>query len=343
MTPREIVLQVIKRQSSHKSRIPAALLSAGTWTFRQKGLTLKDILENPELAAPAIVECNAQVHSDIVWPGSGYHNLPIHMLGGKVQFRKQGNIDVSEPLINDLAAIDQLNLDQLDTHEWVVAIRRMIAEVNSAIGDTVLVGTSSWGPFTLAGQLYGVERLMSGLYKDKAGIRALLDFTTELCYRYLAPMIHQGAAILSIAEPTASGDLISYRHFEEFVAPYLAKINSRLKARGALVMLHICGNIKECLGIIPSLGVDILSLDYKVDLAFAQKIIGGKIAIAGNVNPVLIKESTLQQVVNAAEQCIQQANLFEHYILMPGCDIPPGVPLENVKAFIAAANANQIS
>ncbi len=339
MTSREIVLQAINRQSPKDSRLPSALLSGGTWTFRQKGLTLKEILDKPELAAPVIVEINRQIGSDIVWPGSGYHNLLVHVLGGKIKFRPQGNIDVLEPLLDNVAVIDQINLDQVDEHEWIIALRRIIAEVSAAVGNEFLVGTSSWGPFTLAGQLFGVERLMSGLYKDKAAIHALLDFTTELCFRYLAPAIDLGANILSIAEPTASGDLISYQHFAEFVAPYLAKINRRIKDRGALVTLHICGKLHENrLAMVSDLSVDFLSVDYKVDLRLAQKILDGKVAFAGNVNPVLLKEGTPEQVTKAAQECIDQVGRYHNYVLMPGCDIPPGVPLENVKAFLNTVN-----
>ena len=143
-------------------RQPVALLSAGTWTFLQKDLELKDILEQPDLAAPIIAEINNIVHSDIVWPGSGYHNILAHIFGGKVKFRPRGNIDVIEPAFQRLAELDGIEAGRLDTHPWVLAIHEVIRQVDSLVGQEVLVGTSAWGPFTLAGQFYGVEKMMSG-------------------------------------------------------------------------------------------------------------------------------------------------------------------------------------
>jgi uroporphyrinogen decarboxylase len=336
MKPRQIVLQAIQPKEGVVSpRLPVALLSGGTWTFRQRGLTLKDILDNSEPAADIIVDVNQDIRSDIVWPGSGYHNLLVALFGGKIKFRSQGNIDVTDVAFNTLTAIDQVDLNVIDSHEWIVTIRKIITEVNRRIGDTYLIGTSTWGPFTLAGQFYGVEKVMSGLYKNKSGIHALLELMTEVAYRYLAPAIARGAKMLSIAEPTASGDLISREHFEEFVAPYLKQLIDRLKQQGALITLHICGNINDRIALAPGLGVDLLSVDYKVDLAKAARTLDGNAALAGNVNPVLLKDGSVQEVCAAANLCVGEGQHYSRYILMPGCDIPPLAPRDNIKAFLA--------
>lgn len=336
MKAREVILRTIKRGGEVPKRPAAALLSGATWTFRQRGLTLKEALEQPQQAAGAICEISREIGSDIVWPGSGFHNLLVHIFGGKIKFRQQGNIDVDQPAFAKIADLDKVDLSDIDVHEWILNIRSIIESVSQNIGDDYLVGTSSWGPFTLAGQFYGVERLMSGMYKDKQGIHALMEVMTGVCVSYLAPAIERGADILSIAEPTASGDLISLRHFEEFVAPYLAQAMARLKEYNALITLHICGNIGDRLHLAPQLGVDLLSVDYKVDLLRAQRVLQGKIALAGNVNPVLLKDGTAAEVRAAALQCLQTA-YDDNFVLMPGCDIPPAVPLENVVEFINCA------
>ena len=345
MLPKDRILhalQVKSNKPSNQSQIPAALLSGGTWAFRQKGLTLQEVLEKPELGAPAIIAINQLIQSDIVWPGSGYHNLLVHIFGGKIKFRPQGNIDVIEPAFAHVTEAEQIDLSQIDNHQWIRALRLIISQVNEQIGNQFLIGTSSWGPFTLAGQFYGVEKLMSGLYKDKAGIHALLEVMTAVCIAYLAPAIDSGARILSIAEPTASGDLISFTHFEEFVAPYIKKVNDELKKREAYTTLHICGNIRDRVHLAPHLNVDVLSVDYKVDLGLAQQNLAGKTALAGNVNPVLLKDGTVDEIVRAAKQSIQQAGRGANYVLMPGCDIPPRVPLANVVAFLGVGRENVV-
>jgi uroporphyrinogen decarboxylase len=334
MKSREIALAALNK-TPHQ-RLAVSLLSGGLWTFRQRGYELKDMLENPELAAQTIIELSEAVKSDIVWPGSGYHNILVQIFGGRVKFRPGGNIDVIEPAFKSAADFSRCNPAILNEHPWIINIREMITEVNNTIGEQYLIGTSSWGPFTLAGQFYGVEKLMAGLYKDKETVHALLELITEVCYEYLAPAVDSGAAVLSIAEPSASGDLISLAHFEEFVVPYLKKLVERLKAKGALVTLHICGNINNRIALAPEIGVDLLSVDYKVDLEKAQCLLNGRISLAGNVNPVSLKDGSPEDVAAAAVNAIKEAGGQDNFILMPGCDIPPGVPLKNIKAFFAA-------
>ncbi len=339
MLPKDRIIQALHAKTTTRSehhQVPAALLSGGTWAFRQKGLTLLEVLEKPELAAPVIVGINQLVQSDIVWPGSGYHNLLVHIFGGEIKFRPQGNIDVLQPALANAAEVDLLDLAKIDRHEWIRAIRSIIMQVQRQTGSSVLVGTSSWGPFTLAGQFYGVEKLMRGMVKDKQAIHALMAVMTEICLAYLAPAIDKGAGIISVAEPTASGDLVSLRHFEEFAAPYIGQVAQQLRQRGVFSTLHICGNIKDRLSLVPAMHIDLLSLDYKVGLDLAQQVLHGKVAVAGNVNPVLLKEATPEEITQAARQCIRQAGQAANYILMPGCDIPPSVPLGNVQAFLRA-------
>jgi uroporphyrinogen decarboxylase len=83
-----------------------------------------------------------------------------------------------------------------------------------------------------------------------------------------------------------------------------------------------------------------MSFDYKVNLADARRILGGHIAFAGNMNPVVVmQKQTPEGVAASCAQCIEQASgKAGGYIVMPGCDIPPSVPLANVKAMVQAAH-----
>ena len=79
-------------------------------------------------------------------------------------------------------------------------------------------------------------------------------------------------------------------------------------------------------------------MDYKVDLKRVRTAVGTKIAFAGNVNPAdILQQGTPEAVIEASHQCISDAGHDGNFILMPGCDIPPSVPIENVSAFFEAA------
>lgn len=333
MNPKDNLIKAIRLEKPE--RLPVTILSGGVWTFNNRGYTLKELEGKSALIAELIAETNEKVKSDVVWVGSGYNNLPVRAIGGKIKFRPKGAPDIEEPAISHPREIDQINLDRLAEDEGISGIWETAALLNQLVGDRVLVGAGGWGPFSLAAQIYGVEKMMHGLYKDQAAVHAILEFATEVSFRYYEGAIKAGAQIVSIGEPTSSGDMISRKHYEEFALPYQQKFIRRAQEAGAYTLLHICGDITNRLDLAKRTGADVLSVDYKVDLADVRAEAKGELAFAGNVNPVDILEvGTPEQVAAAVEDCLERAGTEGNFILMPGCDIPPGVPLENLEAFI---------
>ncbi|MEA4924582.1 MAG: uroporphyrinogen decarboxylase family protein [Syntrophomonadaceae bacterium] len=341
MNSKEIITAAARRQKT--PRVPVSLLSGGAWTFNRQGLSLEKTLNcGAELAAEILAETNQEVGCDVVWPASGYHNLAIKALGGNIKWRKKGTPDVLEPLINEAREVEAIDLATMQEDKDLNTLWDTARVLVKNIGDHTMVGASQWGPFTLAGLIYGVERLMRNIYKDKESVHRVLSFTSELCYQYLASFIEAGVGILSVADPNSSGDLISRQQFAEFSVPYLQQVVSKIKARGVIPFIHICGNITNRLDLIPATGVEILSLDYKVPLAKAGEILGSQIAFAGNMNPVAVMQNAkAEEVARICTECIKAAG-NSSYILMPGCDIPPAVPIENIKAMVNTARSYQL-
>ena len=337
MDSKEIIAKLIRREKT--PRLPVSLLSGGAWNLNRNGLTLEQALEQPpERIAEVIAKTNELAGCDIVWPGSGYHNLAIRGAGGQIKFRSKGTPDVMAPLIQAVSDLNHVWIERVKDDvgiRWLVEAARILSRT---IGERTVVGTSQWAPFTLGGSIFGVEKLMRGLYRDKPAVHAVLDFAAELCFASLEPYIDAGVSMISLADPTSSGDLISRDQFIEFSLPAMKKVADRIKARGVWLTIHICGNTTNRLDQIPLVGADIMSVDYKVDLGEVRRILGGKIAFAGNMNPVsVMQKETPEGVVTACEEAIAKAGPGPGYLLMPGCDIPPSVPIENVQAMVKTA------
>jgi uroporphyrinogen decarboxylase len=339
VTSKEVIAKVIRLEPT--PRLPVSLLSAGAWTLNQSGLTLEQALAvGPERVAETIVKTNEKVGCDIVWPGSGYHNLAIRGIGGRLKFRIRGTPDVQEPILRGNWTSQRLRTKQVQEDEGIRVLVEAARQVAKSIGDATVVGTSQWAPFTLGGLAFGVENLMRGIYKDKAAVHEVVEFAAELCFDYLEPFIDAGVSMISLADPTASGDLISREQFFEFALPALKKVADRIRARGVWVTVHICGNTTNRLDLLPQAGAQIMSVDFKVNLADARRVLGGKIAFAGNLNPVsIMQKQTVEGVAAASREAISKAGVAGGYILMPGCDIPPSVPIENVKTMVESAHA----
>jgi len=261
-------------------------------------------------------------------------------VGGRIKFRVKGTPDVQEPLLRGDWAARPIPTKRVQADEGIQVLVEAARRLSHSIGDRTVVATSQWAPFTLGGLAYGVENLMRNIHKDKPAVHAVLEWAAELCFDYLEPFIDAGVSMISLADPTASGDLISRGQFIEFSLPYLKRVAEKIRARGVWVTVHICGNTTNRLDVIPEAGAQIMSVDYKVSLSDARRILDGKIAFAGNLNPVAImQKETVQGVAAASREAIGKAGTTGGYLLMPGCDIPPSVPVEHVKTMVETAHA----
>jgi uroporphyrinogen decarboxylase len=132
--------------------------------------------------------------------------------------------------------------------------------------------------------------------------------------------------------------MISRKHYAEFAFPYSRKFVERMHELGVKVLVHICGDISDRLDLARDTGADVLSVDWKVDLADVRETFKDKAAFAGNFDPVKVMQlSNPDEIYNLAKQKLAEVGGDGNYILMPGCDIPHQVPLENIRAMIRAA------
>jgi uroporphyrinogen decarboxylase len=195
-----------------------------------------------------------------------------------------------------------------------------------------------WGPFTLAGILYGAENFMRALRRDAGGVRRILEFTETVFLSYVQGYIDQGVELVQLAEPTVSGDMISLSHFEKFAFPSFKRVIGVLAEKKVHIALHICGNINDRLDLIAGTGATYVSLDYKVDLKWAWERFDGRVAFMGNIDPVgVMQQGTVSDVLAACRDCVDRAGPGYGFILAPGCDLPPTTPVENVRAMTGFA------
>ena len=337
MNAKEMVFAAMEMR--RPDRPPVAPFGCGVWTIYRSGTTFRELSQDPERMARTNLEIYEKYKPDIVYVGSGYNNLQAAALGGKIKFREVGAPDLEEPYIQKIEDIDKLDLGRIPSDPVIQTIWKALRMVKAKIGDEVVVTMTSWGPFTLAAQLVGVEQMMRATFKDKALVEASCAFAVKMLQAIYTPIIEDGTLeMISMADPTASGDLISRKQFEKFALPPLQQMSKWAHERKVKVLLHICGDTNNRLDLFPLTGVDCISLDHKVDITRAKAEIGNKMCIAGNMNPVAtLERASVETVRDEALKGLDAAAGNGAFILMPGCDHPPTVPEENLKTFYDTA------
>jgi uroporphyrinogen decarboxylase len=338
LSPKEIVNAAFALKKP--PRVPVGVCLGGSWPFFIEGVSLQDLLPDPQKAAAVFYRVNERVKADFVTVGTGATAFMLDALGAKITFRKNGAPEIDSLLVETESDLDKLNINQIFKSEkiqWLKAVAEETVRLNQDFRSLFVSGRA---PFTLAGQLCGLETLSRAIYKNKPFLEKLINFTTNLSSAYYEFMLKiPGLDGFFIADPSASGDVLSAKHFETVALPGLTEVISRLKPFRKLSLLHICGNTIDRLHLLPQTGLQMVSVDSRVDLKQAKEILNSRLALAGNVHPVFVlEEKSKAEIYEASRQCLVDAAQDGGFMLLPGCDLSAKVPEANVLAFVKAAH-----
>jgi uroporphyrinogen-III decarboxylase len=115
------------------------------------------------------------------------------------------------------------------------------------------------------------------------------------------------------------------------VLPSQQRLIAAIRALGAPVRLHICGNTRRIVEGMGQTGADIIDLDFPTPLGHARRAMRETQVLLGNIDPVrVLRDGTPATVEAALAECCEQAGAA--YICGAGCEAPRGTPHANLEA-----------
>lgn len=197
----------------------------------------------------------------------------------------------------------------------------------------VCVGVT--GPFTVAGHLIGVERILKMINTDFYAVEHAIDVASEAVSAYIKELNKVKPDIICVADPTSSGDLLGPIDFQQLSRPALEDIQEDMDAQN---VLHICGHTAAILKDMLSCGYNGISIEEVVDMRYAQKVkheLGDISQVCGNISTskTLYRgttEEVRQEVLQALERGVD--------VVAPSCGIAAASPLANIQAMVDARN-----
>jgi len=191
--------------------------------------------------------------------------------------------------------------------------------------------------------LGGMEKLFINYIKNPEFVRRLSEMAWAYQGRLLENMAQAGVDILLTGDDYAgrTGPLVSPRHFQEFVLPYLQKAVAIAHKHSLPFIKHTDGNLWKILDMIVDTGIDGLHPNEPMagmDIGEVKAKYGHRIAVLGNVDcGMLLPFGTEGEVVEAVKETIAKASVGGGHILSSSNSIHPAVKPENYRAMIAAA------
>ena len=195
-------------------------------------------------------------------------------------------------------------------------------------------------PFTLAAYLvegagsrsFGTWKRM--LWREPALARSLLDRLTDLTVGYLGAQIEAGAQAVQLFDTWAG--MLSPADYREWVLPTHREIAAKLDRSAPLILYvndgaHVLEETAES-------GADVVSLDWRVDLADAARRVGSRVSLQGNLDPCALAADA-ETIAQKVRELARDAAPARGYIANLGHGCLPDTPVEGVRAFTDAVRA----
>jgi uroporphyrinogen decarboxylase len=209
------------------------------------------------------------------------------------------------------------------------------------LGDQTLVVGCVVGPFTLVGQLLGLENTLYLAIDDPERLERLLDFATEVLISFGRAQLKAGAHLPIVFDPAASPAVIPPALFREFEMPRLRRLFQALESRGSAAnWLHIAGPTASILPYYRDAGVDIANFDYCVSMNDASNMLP-TICLDGNIKSLSFVEGTPAEIRKESKKLLRFFRERGGFILSSGCEIPLESRPENIAAMVEAVQTKE--
>jgi uroporphyrinogen decarboxylase len=323
---------------------------APVWMMRQAGRYMPEyralrakydfmtMCKTPELAAEVSLQPYEILGVDAVIMFSDIL-VPVEAMGMRLDIVESKGPVLEDPIRSE-AQVERLVVpDPVETMPFVMETIRLLRK--RLDHEAPLIGFAG-APFTLAsymvegGGTRNYAEIKRMMYSEPMTIHRLLDKLADVIILYINAQIEAGAQVVQLFD-TWAGEL-SAADYEEFALPYEQKVFERIH-RGpsgltvpAILYINGCSHILEKM---VESGANVLSVDWRIDLAEARRRVGEEVALQGNLDPCELL-GTPETIAESVKEILKKGGGLGHVVNL-GHGILPMVPVENARAFIEAA------
>ncbi len=198
--------------------------------------------------------------------------------------------------------------------------------LSKAFPDVPVIGNLT-GPVSTAASIVDPMTFLKELRKDKENAHRAMDYVTDFLIEYARLLLDNGATLISIGDPTATGEILGPKMFEEYAVRYLNKLLDGIHSINAEAIVHICGNMNIVWQLIPRIKADAISTDALVNLRLLKDEFPS-LTTMGNLSTFLLEFSTPEKVSIKTEKLLQDGI----DIISPACGLSTSSSLENIRA-----------
>ncbi len=338
LSPIERMLTTILHKQP--DRIPVTPM-AGAAARQIKGISFPDYSQNAEKTAEVFTSSYELIGGDIVVL---LLDLSIEAadFGQTVIFPENSTAysDYQNPVIKEIDDYRRIRPIRLADSKRMKEFVRLCDLMVKEIGLRTMVTGFVFGPLGVLSMMRGAEGLFKDCIKHKKEVIRACEPITETLLEYVQAQCDTGVPAIAIDTLYASWNALSRELWEEIEGPFVKEISNLLRKNKRVVAIHNCGHGPYFDSQIKFMEPEVISFahlpdDCKDDKELKEKY-GSRVTLFGYVPTPLLVHGTPQQVMDECRRQIDVLGKDGGYILAPGCEYPPNIPLTNAFAMVKA-------
>ncbi len=336
ISPKERLFRVLAKKSTDRRPVicPGGMMNAA----------VVEIMESTGHALPA-AHSNEKLMLDLaqdVHEQTGFENFGIpfcmtvepEVMGSAIDL---GTLDCEPKIAGEafgsVAAVEYRDVSQMLQQGRIGVLAQTAYKLHKANGDVPVIGSLT-GPVSTAAALVDPMVFLKELRKDQENAHRVLEYVTDFLIEYAKLLLDNGADLISIADPTATGEILGPKMFEEYAVPYLNRLVAEIHGLNKKALLHICGNLKTVWRQIAALQADAISTDAMVSLKKLKADFPG-IVTMGNLSTYLLESGEPDEIAKKTEKLL----LDKVDIIAPACGLSTSSALRNLQTFTKVVKA----
>lgn len=332
-SPKDRLLRVLQKKEIDRAPVicPGGMMNAAIVDVMNKTAhTLPEAHHNDALMAELAHD---------VFEQTGFENFGIpfcmtveaEVLGSKINFGTLAcEPKIEKEIFPSVSKVDFKDKIEIANSGRVNTIIQAGYRLSKQYPDIPVIGNLT-GPISTAASIVDPITFLKELLKDKANSHQVLDYVSDFLLEYAKLMIDNGVTIITIADPTATGEILGPRMFEEYAVTYLNKIIAGIHSFGAPVIVHICGNMNKVKHLIPRINSDAISTDALVNLRLLKEEYP-QLTTMGNLSTYLLEFGKPEDVEKRATGLVRE----KVDIISPACGLSTSTSLANISAMTTA-------
>ncbi len=244
--------------------------------------------------------------------------------------------DIGNP---DNRVVTETNLGSVQFPDPTLPARFMDVAALGPETERATVAELGFSLFERAWTLAGMTELLVSMAAGDGFVDAVLDRVLEWNLALLKKALKFKFDIMHFGDDWGQqhGLIMGPAHWRRYVKPRIAQMYAACHAAGKFVSIHSCGDIKEVLGDLVEVGVNLYNpfQPEVVDVRWAKREFGKDLAFWGGVSiQRTLPYGTPDDVRREVRGLLSDIGAGGGYVCAPAHAIPGDAPAENMQALI---------